>query len=205
MSLVNIAEWIDCTEVEGPGKRFALWVQGCELKCPECCNPHMLEFSPKNLLNTEQVLSLIESAKAKDGIEGVTFLGGEPMLQAVGLSEIAKGSHNIGLSVMVFTGYLLEELTENPLPGISDLLEATDILVDGPYIASQPETKRNWVGSANQRFYFLTDRYSPGIEYNPLYAHGFELRIYRDGTMRNNGWPNEFETTDDSRKQEDHF
>jgi len=141
----------------------------------------------------------------KDGIEGVTFLGWEPMLQAVGLSEIAKGSHNIGLSVMVFTGYLLEDLTEKPLPGISDLLEATDILVDGPYIASQPETKRNWVGSANQRFYLLTDRYSPGIEYNPLYAHGFELRIYRDGTMRNNGWPNELETTDDSRKQEDHF
>lgn len=189
MVRLNIASWIACTEVEGPGKRFALWVQGCLLRCAGCCNPHMFELSPRNIMEAGEVWGLIQAAKDSHGIEGVTFLGGEPMLQARGLAEVARLCRKSGLSVVVFTGYTLEQLKENPLPGVPELLSETDLLIDGAFEAGQPEAERNWVGSANQRFHYLTDRYSPAIECDPKYPHGFELRLSKDGTLQINGWP----------------
>jgi hypothetical protein len=55
----------------------------------------------------------------------------------------------MGLSVMVFIGYTLKYIKENPLPGVFKLLETTDLLVDGPYMVSLPETRRNWTGATN--------------------------------------------------------
>ncbi len=188
---LNLAHWLDCTEVEGPGRRFALWVQGCHIRCPGCCNPHMLEFVPRHLVPAERVAEWILHAHRRWNLEGVTFLGGEPMLQAKGLALVAERSRRAGLSVMVFTGFTLEYLGGCSLPGVKQLLAVTDLLVDGPYLAHCPETKRHWVGSTNQRFHFLTDRYQPGLEYDPRFARGIELRIRSDGMATYNGWPGE--------------
>ncbi|HGG57662.1 MAG TPA: 4Fe-4S cluster-binding domain-containing protein, partial [Nannocystis exedens] len=38
---LQIAHIVAITEAEGPGRRFALWVQGCSLHCPGCCNPEL--------------------------------------------------------------------------------------------------------------------------------------------------------------------
>ncbi|MDR0391783.1 MAG: radical SAM protein, partial [Planctomycetaceae bacterium] len=146
MSKMNLANWIDCTEVEGPGKRFTLWVQGCQRCCSGCCNPQFLDFVPKNIIDNIEISKMIEKSVAKNGIEGVTFLGGEPMLQAKGLSEIAKRCKFIGLSVMIFTGYILDDLIANHIPHVNELLQYTDLLVDGAYEKNKPETIRNWVG-----------------------------------------------------------
>ncbi len=189
MGHLNLADWVDCTEVEGPGKRFALWVQGCTLRCPGCCNPHFFELTAKHIVATDDILAWIQRSEAQHKIEGVTILGGEPMLQARGLAEIASGCQKLGLSVMVFSGYMIEYLNKGPMFGIRELLQATDILVDGPFIAAQLESRRNWAGSANQRFHFLTKRYAPGIEWDSAYAPAVELRVYGDGTVRMNGWP----------------
>ena len=120
MSKINIADFIENTEVEGPGKRFALWVQGCLRRCLGCCNPHFLDFVPRTIVDSEQICKLIEDSKNKHGIEGVTFLGGEPILQVRGLSEIAKFCRELGLSVMTFTGYTLEEVTASLLALIKE-------------------------------------------------------------------------------------
>ena len=191
MAKLNLADWVECTEVEGPGKRFALWVQGCLLRCPECCNSHMFDVAPRSIVETKEVLTRIADSKNEHAIEGVSFLGGEPMLQARGLSELARGCKKIGLSVVVFTGYTFKYLQKNPMPGVSELLAHTDLLVDGSFVSSKPESKRNWAGSTNQQFYFLTNRYRPGIELDPAYWHGFELHVFDDGTLRTNGWPSE--------------
>ena len=42
---LRIAQIVPSTEAEGPGRRFALWFQGCSLRCPGCCNPEMLPFT----------------------------------------------------------------------------------------------------------------------------------------------------------------
>ena len=186
---LNLAKWVDCTEVEGPGKRFALWTQGCLLRCSGCCNPQLLDIVPKSIIEATEILTRIEDAKNTYGIEGVTFLGGEPMLQAQGLSVVAKGCQDIDLSVVVFTGYTLKYLLGNPMPGILDLLSLVDLLIAGEFILEKIETQRNWAGSANQKFHFLTDRYRSGIELDSQYSHGFELRLLKDGSGQVNGWP----------------
>ncbi|RME53115.1 MAG: radical SAM protein, partial [Deltaproteobacteria bacterium] len=189
MGWLNLADWLPCTEVEGPGKRFALWVQGCHLRCPGCCNPGMFAFIPRRLVATNLLLARILEAAEREGIEGVTMLGGEPLLQARGLAEVAQGCQAHGLSVIVFTGYTLEELEEASLPGVPELLASTDLLIDGRYLASAPEGRRNWVGSTNQRFHYLTDRYAPSIETDARFSAGIELRFQRDGTLGIHGAP----------------
>ena len=187
MSRINLANWIDCTEVEGPGKRFALWVQGCERHCPGCCNPQFLDFIPKNVVEASFVCELIEKSQIKNGIEGITLLGGEPVLQAKGLSEVASFCKKRDLSVITFTGYALADLLADHIPYTDELLQYTDILADGYFDKNKPEKFRNWVGSSNQCFHFLTDRYKSGIEYDERFSHGFELRIFTDGTLVSNG------------------
>lgn len=189
MSRINVADLIECTEVEGPGKRFAIWVQGCERRCPGCCNPHFLDFVPKNVMDSVELCELIEKSQQENGIEGITLLGGEPFLQAKGLSEVAMFCRKIELSIMTFTGYTLVDLLVDCISYADELLQYTDVLVDGYFDKEKPETTRNWVGSSNQCFHFLTDKYQSGIEYDERFSHGFELRIKLDGTLISNGFP----------------
>ncbi len=153
---LNVAARLRSTEAEGPGRRYALWVQGCPLRCPGCCNPHMLAFETAELLSVDEVAAEI---LASPGVEGVTFLGGEPFSQAEALAALARRCRATGLSVRVFSGYTLERLRRGG-PGWAELLNATDLLVDGPYLRERHTTARRWVGSDNQRAHFLTERYA---------------------------------------------
>jgi anaerobic ribonucleoside-triphosphate reductase activating protein len=143
-------------------------------------------------MDSSDVIALIKKAHTDHSIEGVTFLGGEPLLQARGLSHVASEVRMQGLSVMVFTGYLLEDLARLSLAGVPSLLAATDLLVDGPFEYHEPESLRNWVGSCNQRFHYLSTRYEPKVETDASFMHGFEMRIGADSLIRLNGWPVDF-------------
>ena len=189
MSWLNLASWIPCTEVEGPGKRAALWVQGCDKRCVGCCNPDFLKIVEREILRAEAMVDRLLEAKAQWGLEGVTFLGGEPFLQAQGLSVVAEGVSRAGLSVMVFTGYTMQELDELSLPGARELLNWTDVLIDGPYDYAKPDRRRNWVGSTNQRFNYLTKRYDALIEGADVQNREIEWRVRNDGRFVINGWP----------------
>lgn len=156
-SFVQVAQIIRATEAEGPGLRFALWVQGCPLRCPGCCNPEMLSFTGGQRRSVAELLAEIDAARV-EGIEGLSLLGGEPLAHAAGLALLSREVRAWGLSVMVFTGYTLEQARELPDAAVGDLLAQTDILVDGPYVREQPESRRRWIGSANQRVHFLSDR-----------------------------------------------
>ena len=177
------------TRVEGPAARYALWVQGCSIRCPGCCNPHLFEGAGGQAVGVDTLMAEIRGARP--AIEGVTFLGGEPFEQAAPLARLAAGARELGLSVMVFSGYTLEELQARTDAGTVGLLRSTDVLVDGRYDAARPERRRLWVGSENQRFHYLSDRYSPDIELPvdgaPL--REVEVRIDADGAIHSNGWP----------------
>ncbi len=184
MSL-NIAQVVPRTEAEGPGVRYAIWAQGCPLRCPGCCNPEMLPFVPKERWS---VSDLVQSAVAAN-VEGVSFLGGEPFGQAEGFAAVAEGVREGGLTVMVFSGFTLSALHARAGRDKSArrLLAATDLLVDGPYVESQHTTDRRWIGSRNQGLRFLTDRYAPD---DPRFSapNHLEIRMV-DGRIELNGWP----------------
>lgn len=158
---INLAAKVTSTTSEGPGRRFAVWVQGCPMRCAGCCNPDFLEFKEADRITAD---ALADEILATDGIEGLTLLGGEPFAQAPALAALARRCRGAGLSVMAFSGYTLEHLRRVDGPGWSDLLGELDLLVDGPYVASLHTTERRWIGSTNQRVHFLTERYAPMAE-----------------------------------------
>jgi anaerobic ribonucleoside-triphosphate reductase activating protein len=154
----QVAQIVPCTDAEGPGRRFALWFQGCPLRCPECCNPEFIPFAGGESMTLGAVLEQLEAARG-EGIEGITLLGGEPLAHAAGSAALAMAARDRGLSVMVFTGYTLEEARAMSNSDVSTLIAHTDILVDGRYVRELPDRMRRWIGSTNQRIHFLTDRY----------------------------------------------
>src|SRR5262245_33803867 len=156
--VLQVAQIVPCTEAEGPGRRFALWFQGCPLRCPGCCNPEMLPFEGGTLLTLEEVVGQLKASADENALEGITLLGGEPLAHAVAGVALARVAHELGLNMMVFTGYTLEEARQQSDPAVQDLLAQTDILVDGPYVRELPETRRRWIGSSNQRVHFLSER-----------------------------------------------
>src|SRR5438477_6885484 len=95
---VQVAQIIPVTEAEGPGVRFALWFQGCPLRCPGCCNPEMLPFEGGTRTTVAEVLRQLDDAKAA-GVEGITLLGGEPLAHAAGAVHLARAVRERGLSV----------------------------------------------------------------------------------------------------------
>ena len=170
------------TRAEGPGMRFTVWVQGCRNACPGCYSTALWDPAGGYGIAPEELLRQIRAA---EGIEGITFLGGEPMEQAAELAWVAAEAQKMGLSVLTFTGLTYEGLLEEGDPDRLALLEHTDLLIDGPYLRELHDTSRPWVGSKNQRYLFLTDRYR--MEDVEKCRNRVEFRLDKNGVLRLNG------------------
>ena len=177
---LNLARTLTRSAVNGPGERFVLWVQGCPLACRGCWNPDTWAFTRRDLRSVDELAAII---LATAGIEGVTFTGGEPFVQARALTALAERVRAAGLSVFVFTGYDVDELTR---PEHLALLAVTDVLVAGRYIESQRAFSLAWRGSANQRVHFLSDRYGPAEMQEVAEV---EFHLGADGTLTVTGFP----------------
>jgi len=119
-------------------------------------------------------------------VEGITLLGGEPFEQAESLAALAEAAREQGLGVMTFTGYRVERIRRSERAGWRALLDNTDLLVDGLFLRERLDSTRPWVGSTNQRFIHLTDRYRDAV----ATPHDrVEIRVRRDGGVAINGWP----------------
>jgi len=171
------------TAAEGPGMRFCIWVQGCGRHCPGCFNPETWAYNGGTEYSVEQ---LLESVDSTDGIEGVTLLGGEPFDQPEELLVFCKALKERGLSVVAFTGYrLLELMTLSEIH--RSVLDYVDLLLDGPYREELQDFSRPWVGSSNQTFHFLSNRYT--WDSVKKYRNLVEFRISDQGELMINGMP----------------
>lgn len=183
---VNVAHMVERCRVLGPGERFVIWVQGCPLRCPGCHNPQFQPFADATWMTIGELERRI---LAVDGIEGVTFAGGEPLAQARALGVLAQRIRRTGLSVMAYSGFILEELLSGIVPDAIWLLYSADLLMDGPYRRELP-TQRPWRGSDNQRLIALSGRYAGQVDrWNEAVGQTFEVRIGPHGTLEVIGIP----------------
>lgn len=171
------------TKVEGPGTRYCIWVQGCSRHCKGCQAVHTWPHIGGKLIEVKEIIADIAAQK---DIEGVTFLGGEPFEQPEALGIIAENVRKAGLSVLCFTGALIEDLRVNPLN--KKLLNNIDLLIDGEFMIDKIDYSRPWCGSSNQRYHFLTSRYNDEIF--AKYKNKVEVNISKSGVIFMNGMGN---------------
>jgi anaerobic ribonucleoside-triphosphate reductase activating protein len=147
----------------------------------------MLSFSGGTAMSVGEVVSLVTESQRDHSVEGITLLGGEPFSHAAGASALAEATQARGLSVMVFSGHMIEVLRQRQDADVDRLLTHTDILVDGPYRRELPDTSRRWIGSTNQRIHFLSDRYRAS---DPCWQEPETLEIrFTEGELAVNGFP----------------
>ena len=105
-------------------------------------------------------------------------------MQSIGLAKIAKWCRQNNLSVLLFSGYTLQEMQSMSLEGLAELLEYTDVLIDGEYIDELYDESRGIVGSSNQKIHFLTNFYNLNDFKNEVRV---EIMLKKD-SLRMNGW-----------------
>lgn len=88
--------------LDGPGIRTVVFLQGCHLRCKYCHNPDSWEIdSPAaREYSVEELLAIIRRGQpyfaASGG--GVTFSGGEPLLQYHFVAEVFQGCQEEGIN-----------------------------------------------------------------------------------------------------------
>ncbi len=153
---LRISGVVEESIVDGPGLRYVVFTQGCPHRCPGCHNPDT--HDPRGGYDVS-LGPLLQQVAENPLLAGVTLSGGEPFLQAGPLARLAREVRGLGKSVVVYTGYRYEQLRRmaDEEGAIRDLLEATDLLVDGPYIEALRDLDLLYRGSANQRLLRLRD------------------------------------------------
>ncbi|MCS7305544.1 MAG: radical SAM protein [Thermoguttaceae bacterium] len=184
---LNIGAWQERSVANGPGQRFVLWMQGCRRRCRGCFNRHFWPLKPRVVVPVEWLAERILSI---GGIEGVTYTGGEPILQAQALTVLSRRLKSAGLSVVCYSGYTLEELKQMQNRWVEELLGLVDILIDGPYLEEQAGVWL-WRGSKNQRVHFFTERYRSWADrVNEPIGH-VEIGVGKSGYRVTGIWPEE--------------
>ena len=134
----------------GPGIRATVFVTGCSRRCVNCFNEEYQDFnagSEWTAAETERLISYLQD----DTNSGLTLLGGEPMENAEDLLELVQVVRRAvpEKSIWVYSGFLYEEILAQPAR--KALLEACDVLVDGPFVDALKDPGLYFRGSSNQR------------------------------------------------------
>ncbi len=115
--------------LDGPGVRFVVFMQGCNLRCKCCHNPDTWDMAGGTEYRAEQLVAMATRYREYFGAEGgVTATGGKPLLQAEFVAEFFRLCHEAGLHTCLDTsGCILNE-------GVKLLLTETDrVLLDIKY------------------------------------------------------------------------
>jgi anaerobic ribonucleoside-triphosphate reductase activating protein len=147
---IKVAGIVKESIVDGPGIRMVVFAQGCKHKCKGCHNPNTHTFDGGELIEIDKIIS---DLKKNTLLDGVTLSGGDPFEQAEKFAVLAQEVKKIGLNVITYTGYTYEQLIgySSERKGYRELLENTDMLVDGPFLMEEKSLLLKFRGSKNQR------------------------------------------------------
>lgn len=156
---LRIAGLVKESVVDGPGLRGVVFFQGCPHQCDGCHNPETWDPAGGALYTEEEVWRMLEYHPL---LSGITLSGGEPFFQPKGALGLAERTRRAGGDLIIYTGYLWEELMAKEDPLIRRILDLTFLLVDGPYKKEEKETRPTFRGSRNQRLIDAQESLSTG-------------------------------------------
>lgn len=183
---VKVAHVVDRCRAFGPGERFVLWVEGCS---PQCSGCHSSDLPSSVDCEWTLIEDLEHRILVTGGLEGLTVTGCEPFVQARALGVLAQRVRRAGLSVMVHSNFMVEQLVSGVVPYAQWLLYSADLVMEGRYRQDLP-TAKPWRGSDNQRLLALSSRYASQVEaWNQPLGRDFEIRVQADRTLEVLGIP----------------
>lgn len=135
--------------VDGPGVRSVVFLSGCPLRCCYCHNPDTWEWQEEQLTDAaslaEQLLRFYSFIKKG----GVTFSGGEPLLQAEFVCEVTELLQKRGLHVAIDTCGI-------PMtPAARKLIEVADLFLLDVKMTTEEDYKHYTGGSLEATVAFL--------------------------------------------------
>ena len=176
---MKISHYVSHTAVLGPYSRSALWVHGCCFSCEGCLAKEM-NAGPYRECTSEELANIFLGVK---DTEGITISGGEPFLQAEELADmldLIKSKRDYG--VIIYSGFLKEQLEDDKKNATQRLLHHADILIDGHYEQTLDDGKP-YRGSSNQKIHLTTERY--GSVYEKYYMQSSKRNIEIDVAQEN--------------------
>lgn len=145
----------------GKGVCVTFFVQGCSQHCPGCHNPQTWDFDGGYEFTQDTMNNIIKALNANNVQRNFCIMGGEPLhpdnlfLTNLVISEVKKKYPDI--KIYVWTGYLYEDLLVKNEKLLQNILQNTDVLIDGPFIKSQRDITLPMRGSKNQRIIELKE------------------------------------------------
>lgn len=140
----------ECEAINGEGFGVSLYTQGCPYHCPGCFNPETWDFGKGHTWTQETEDYIIELLKP-NYIKRLTILGGEPLIERniepltallIRVKELYPNK-----KVWLYTGGEFEFESIR----CDNLIEHTDIVVDGQFKKELKDITLKWKGSLNQR------------------------------------------------------
>ena len=137
--------------VDGPGVRFIVFMQGCNMRCKYCHNPDTWDKSGGREVTADEIIKAAlryRTCWRKKG--GITISGGAPLLQMDFLIELCKKCKEQGISTVIDTAGKPFTREEPFFSKFNELLKYTDlILLDLKHIDSKDHKDLTGFGNEN--------------------------------------------------------
>lgn len=103
--------------LDGPGVRFVVFMQGCNLRCHCCHNPDTWDMNGGKTVAAEEIVEKAKRYREYFGNDGgITLSGGEPLLQPEFVCEVFRLCREAGINTCLDTsGNILDKTTDNVL------------------------------------------------------------------------------------------
>lgn len=145
-----------------PGVSVSFFTQGCPHHCKGCHNPETWNFEGGKEFTNETLNEILTALQANGIKRSFAVMGGEPLCQENSfltylVIKTVKDQYP-DTPIYVWTGYYYEDLLKDHNPRISQILELTDVLIDGPYVENLRDITLPLRGSSNQSIINLTKK-----------------------------------------------
>ena len=145
---IQILDIIRGTTVDGPGFRTAIYMAGCEHRCPGCHNPQSWDFDAGHPMAIDEIMKIV----AEEDFN-VTLTGGDPLYHPEAVAILSRRIRQLGHTTWVYTGYTWEQIQKSDT--LLGALTDVEAIVEGPYIKELRDPDLRFRGSSNQRIIYL--------------------------------------------------
>ena len=134
---------------DGPGIRTTIFLKGCSINCPWCANPECISSEIEGEFGRDISLKELEKEVLKDEPfyktgGGVTFSGGEPLLQIKNLKPLLKSLKDKNINICFETSLFV------PQEFLEIANEYVDEFIVDIKILKEKESKNILNGNINQ-------------------------------------------------------